>query len=172
MRPNNDEFNPLTDDDLRRMEEDDEFRRRVRSEVLRMQSGEADEDMERDREQERQERQESEAREARERKRRSALSWQIFSGSILTSRHVAGSYHYLVVIALMCLVSIMVMFWSLYTDSRYSRMERDVQLLRERSIRLQEELYRKTTHQAIREELAARGMELQDPHTTKAIVED
>jgi hypothetical protein len=72
----------------------------------------------------------------------------------------------------MCLVSIMVMFWSLYTDLQYSRMESDVQLLRERSIRLQEELHRKTTHQAIREELGRRGMNLQDPKRTKAVVED
>jgi hypothetical protein len=172
MIPHNDEFNPQTEEELRRLEEDEEFRRRVRQEVRRIQSGDADEDIERDIAEEQSEREEAEAAEERERKRRSALTWQIFSGSILTSRHVAGNYHYLVVIAVMCLLSIMVMFWSLYTDSRYSRMERDVQLLRERSIRLQEELYRKTTHQAIREELARRGMDLQDPKTTKAVVED
>lgn len=154
------------------MEEDEEFRRRVRSEVLRMQSGDADEDIERDREEEAEQQREAEEAEARERKRRSALTWQIFSGSILTSQNVASNYLYLVVIAVMCLLSIMVMFWSLYTDSRYSMMERDVQLLRERSIRLQEQLYNQTTHQAIREELARRGMNLQDPHTTKAVVQD
>lgn len=172
MRPYNDEFNPPTEEELRRQEEDDEFRRRVRDEVWRMQSGEADEDMERDREQREQEREEREANAEREKRRSSTLGWQFFSGAILTNRHIADSYRYLIVIAVMCLISIAVMFWSLHIDSRYSLMERDVQLLRERSIRLQERLYEKTTHQAIREELARRGMTLQDPSTTKAVVED
>ena len=167
-----DEFNPITEEELRRAEEDEEFRRRVRREVLRMHSGEADEDIERDREQEQQQQAEEQARAEAERKRRSRLTWQMISGTILTSRGVAGNYRYLIVIAVMCLLSIMVMFWSLYTDLQYSRMESDVQLLRERSIRLQEELHRKTTHQAIREELQRRGMNLQDPQRTKAVVED
>ena len=42
MKPYNDEFNPLTEEDLRRREEDEEFRRRVRQEVRRIQSGDAD----------------------------------------------------------------------------------------------------------------------------------
>lgn len=172
MIPYNDEFNPLTEEELRRQEEDEEFRRRVRDEVWRMQSGEADEDMERDREEREQEREEREASAEREKRHKSTLRWQFFSGSILTNRHIADSYRYLIVIAVMCLISIAVMFWSLHIDSRYSLMEREVQLLRERSIRLQEHLYEKTTHQAIREELARRGMTLQDPSTTKAVVED
>ena len=167
-----DEFNPITEEELRRTEEDEEFRRRVRREVLRIHSGEADEDIERDREQEQQQQAEEQARAEAERKRRSRLTWQMISGTILTSRGVVGNYRYFIVIAVMCLVSIMVMFWSLYTDLQYSRMESDVQLLRERSIRLQEELHRKTTHQAIREELGRRGMNLQDPKRTKAVVED
>jgi hypothetical protein len=39
MRPQDDEFNPLTEEELRRLAEDEEFRRRVRREVLRIQSG-------------------------------------------------------------------------------------------------------------------------------------
>jgi uncharacterized membrane protein YcjF (UPF0283 family) len=92
MKPYNDEFNPLTEEDLRRREEDEEFRRRVRNEVRRIQSGEAAEDIERDIEEEEQERQQAHEAEERERKKRSALRWMIFSGSILTSRHVAGNY--------------------------------------------------------------------------------
>ena len=85
---------------------------------------------------------------------------------------MAGNYRYLIVIAFLSLLSIMVMFWSLYTDMQHSHMEREVQLLRERSIRLQEQLYNQTTHQAIRDELARRGLNLQDPKTAKAVVED
>ena len=56
MKPQDDEFDPLSEEELRRLAEDEEFRRRVRREVLRMQSGEADEDIEADKEQEREER--------------------------------------------------------------------------------------------------------------------
>ena len=114
----------------------------------------------------------TEEEERKERKRRSGLKWQIFSGSILTSRGMADNYRYFAAIAVMCFISIVVMFAALYADMNYSRMENDVQLLRERSIRLQEQLYNQTTHQAIRDELARRGLNLQDPKTAKAVVED
>ena len=78
----------------------------------------------------------------------------------------------LAVIAVMSFLSIAVMFATLYADLRYSQAERDVQLLRERSIRLQEELHQKTTHQAVREELAKRGIDLRDPERTKTIVDN
>ena len=78
MTQYNDQFNPLTEEDLRRREEDEEFRRRVRNEVRRIQSGEAAEDIERDIEEEEQERQEAEQEQERERKKRSlrAVTWQ------------------------------------------------------------------------------------------------
>ena len=69
----NDEFNPLTEEEQRRLEEDEEFRRRVRNEVRRIQSGEAAEDIERDIEEEEQERQQAHEAEERERKRRDIL---------------------------------------------------------------------------------------------------
>ena len=43
--PQEDEFNPLSEEELREREEAEEFRRRVRREILRVQSGEADEDI-------------------------------------------------------------------------------------------------------------------------------
>ncbi|MBQ4539868.1 MAG: hypothetical protein IJA37_01670 [Alistipes sp.] len=172
MRPTNDFFNPVTEEELRRQQEDEEFRRRVRSEVRRIQSGEADEDIERDREAEAEAEAAEQAEQHRERKRRSRLSWQLISGSILTSQGVRDIYRYLAVIAVMSFLSIMVMFATLYADLRFSQVERDVQLLRERSIRLQEELHRKTTHQAVREELARRGIDLRDPERTKTVVDN
>ncbi|MBO4993506.1 MAG: hypothetical protein J6C60_04515 [Alistipes sp.] len=172
MRPTNDDFNPVTEEELRRQQEDEEFRRRVRSEVRRIQSGEADEDIERDREAEAEAEAAEQAELHRERKRRSRLSWQLISGSILTSQGVRDIYRYLAVIAGMSFLSIMVMFATLYADLRFSQVERDLQLLRERSIRLQEELHRKTTHQAVREELARRGIDLRDPERTKTVVDN
>ena len=63
-------------------------------------------------------------------------------------------------------------FAALYAALRYSRAEQDVQLLRERSIRLQEQLHRRTTHQAIRDSLAARGIDLRDPRQKTSVLEE
>ena len=69
-----DEFNPLSEEELREREEAEEFRRRVRREILRVQSGEADEDIARDREQEAEEQREREEAEQRTARKRSRLS--------------------------------------------------------------------------------------------------
>lgn len=172
MRPQSDEFNPLTEEELQAQRESEELDRRIRRMVVRVQSGEADEEIEEDRRLEEQEREQAEEQERKEHKRRSGLSWQIFSGTILTSRGMADNYRYFAAIAVMCFISIVVMFAALYADLSYSRMEQDVQLLRERSIRLQEQLYRRTTHQAVRDSLAARGIDLRDPRQKTAVVEE
>ena len=85
---------------------------------------------------------------------------------------VSKYYPYLLTIAGMFLLSIMVMFWSLHLDMRYSQLSREVQVLRERSIRLQEQRYRRTTHSAILEELHRRGIELYDPLAPGEIIEN
>lgn len=169
--PDNDEFDPLTEEELRQIEEDEEFRRRVRREIRRIQSGDADEDIERDIEEEEEQRREQEEQEERKKKKRSRLFWQLFSGNILINKSVADNYRYFAAIAVMCFISIAVMFMSLYADLRYSRLEREVQLVRERSIRLQEQLYNSTTHAAIKAELQQRGIPLQDPRKATEVVE-
>ena len=100
--PQEDEFNPLSEEELREREEAEEFRRRVRREILRVQSGEADEDIARDREQEAEEQREREEAEQRTARKRSRLFWQIFSGNILVNRSVAENYRYFAAIAVMC----------------------------------------------------------------------
>ena len=85
---------------------------------------------------------------------------------------MADNYRYFAAIAVMCFISIVVMFAALYADLRYSRAEQDVQLLRERSIRLQEQLHRRTTHQAIRDSLAARGIDLRNPRQKTSVLEE
>ena len=160
------EFDPITPEEQARREEEAEFARRVRREVRRMERGEADE------EREAAERAETEAREARERRRRSSTFWQLFSGSILVRKGVSKYYPYLLTIAGMFFLSIVVMFWSLHLDMRYTRLSREVQMLRERSIRLQEQRYQRTTHSAIVERLRERGIELYDPAVPGEIIEN
>ena len=62
MTAYNDDFNPLTEEEIAAQQENEDFLRRVRTEVRRMQSGEAQEDIERDIEIER----EAEAEQTRE----------------------------------------------------------------------------------------------------------
>ncbi len=166
------EFDPVTPEEQARRDAEAEFARRVRREVRRMESGEADEDIRRDEEEEALRRAEAEAREARERRRRSSMLWQLFSGSILVRRGVSRYYPYLLTIAGVFFLSIVVMFWSLHLDMRYTRLEREVQKLRERSIRLQEQRFQRTTHSAIIEQLHARGIDLYDPQTPGEIIEN
>ena len=168
----NDEFNPITEEELQAQRESEELDRRIRRMVVRVQNGEADEEIAEDRRLEEEERAKAEEEERKERKRRSGWRWQIFSGTILTSRGMADNYRYFAAIAVMCFISIVVMFAALYADLRYSRAEQDVQLLRERSIRLQEQLHRRTTHQAIRDSLAARGIDLRDPRQKTSVLEE
>ena len=168
----NDEFNPITEEELQAQRESEELDRRIRRMVVRVQSGEADEEIAEDRRLEEEERAKAEEEERKERKRRSGWRWQIFSGTILTSRGMADNYRYFAAIAVMCFISIVVMFAALYADLRYSRAEQDVQLLRERSIRLQEQLHRRTTHQAIRDSLVARGIDLRDPRQKTSVLEE
>lgn len=172
MTPVSDEFNPLTEEELQKQEQDKEFRRRVRDEVRRVQSGEAQEDIERDIEEEQAIEAEQQRQEARKRLKRSNLFYQLFSGSILQSSIVTRHYGHLIAIAVASLLSIMIMFATLYADIKYSRLEREVQLLRERSIRLREQLYQHTTHAAVVEELQKRGIKLQEPRKRRGIVEE
>ena len=165
------EFDPVTPEEQARREQDEEFARRVRREVLRMERGEAEEDIRADEEREAEERAEAEERERRESRRRASTFWQLFSGSILVREGVSKYYSYMLTIAGMFFLSIVVMFWSLHLDRRYSQLEREVQMLRERSVRLQQQRFRVTTHSAVVEQLRQRGIELYDPTVPGEIIE-
>ena len=142
-----------------------------RSEVLRIQRGEAEEDLAADREAEEAERRAEEVRRVKAERRAANPIFRLLSGSILVSRSVARNYPYLLTIAGMFFLNIVVLFWSLHLDLRYTRLERSVQKLREQSIRLEERRYRLSTHSAVVEELARRGIELSDPTEPVEIIE-
>ena len=151
------EFDPVNPEEEARRRQDEELARRVRREVLRIGRGEAD--MER----EAAERAEAEERENKERRRRASLVRQFFTGTILVREGVSRSYPYMLCMAVMLFASIFVMFMALRLDMRHTELEREVQKLRERSIRLEEERFRTTTHSAIVERLRQRNIPLYDP---------
>lgn len=157
------EFDPTTPEQEAQREQEKELARRIRREVRRMERGEADEEIQSDQEQEATEKAEREEAQHKETKRKASLIFQFFSGTILVRKGVSQYYPYMLCIAGMFFLSIAVMFWSLHLDMKYSRLEREVQMLRERSIRLQEQRYGRTTHSAITLELQKRGIELSDP---------
>ncbi len=164
------DFHPERQEEELRRQEEEALARRVRREVLRVQSGEADADIEADRQAE----EEAAAREAEERvrkeRRRNNPFYRLVSGTILVGEHASRSYPYLVTFAVMFFLNIVVLFWSLHLDLRYSRLEREVQKLRERSIRYEEQRYRMSTHSAVSRELELRGIHLQDPRTPGQII--
>ena len=151
------EFDPITPEEEAQRAQEAEFARRVRREVLRIERGEAEEEIRADLE-----------REAAEK----AEAWQLFSGTILVREGVSKYYPYMLSIAGMFFLSIAVMFTALHLDMKYTRLEREVQILRERSIRLQEQRYSRTTHSAIVERLRERGIDLSDPSAPGEIIEN
>lgn len=172
MNSKHDEFNPLSEEELEQRQADEKLERLIRSQIRRVQSGEADEQMRQEAEEEREQEQEQMREEARKRLKRSRLFWQLFSGNILVNRNVAENYRYFIAIAITSFVSIAVLFMALYAEDRFSKVEREVQLLRERSIRLQEQLFSRTTHAAIAKEVEERGLGLQEPRKSREVVED
>ena len=166
------EFDPVTPEELAERARDEELARRIRREVRRMQSGEADADLAADAEREAAEREERERHERRERRRRSSALWQLVSGSILVREGSGEYYRYLICIAAMFFLSIVVLFTSLHLDMRCSRLEAEVQLLRERAYRFESERFRRTSRTAVGEELRRRGIDLVDPLSPGRLIEE
>ena len=111
-------------------------------------------------------------RRARTVRRRKNPLFRFVSGTILVGEQATRYYPYLVTFAVLFFLNIMVLFWSLHLDRRYLRLEREVQKLRERSIRLEEQRYRITTHSAIVREIERRGLGLADPVRPGEIIDD
>lgn len=152
------------------LDRESEYARRVRREVRRVEGDGTDAaaapgepDGEPDDEEREAVRAAEEARRRKEERRSRSIVRQLFSGTILVREGVSRYYSNMACIAGMFFVNIVVMFWSLYVDRSYSRLESEVQALRERSVRLEEQRYRRTTHSAVAEELRRRGIELYDP---------
>ena len=165
------DFDYNSEEERLQQQQEQELLRKIRREVRRVRSGEADDQMREEEELERQEQQEREAEEERLRRRHSSWLWQMFSGSILVRSGVSRYYKYALAIAVMFFLSILTIFNALRLDKQFTQVESRTQLLRERSIRMQERRYRLTTHSAIVRRLKERGIDLQDANNTTEIIE-
>jgi hypothetical protein len=165
------DFNPNREREEQEAAEREALARTIRREVLRVNSGEADEELRAEREQMEAERQASEAEEEKSQRRNASIWRQMFSGRILVHDTVRENYRYIAIIAAMFLLSIAVLFWTLSLDITFARLDSEVQLLHERSIRLQEECYRRSSHSAIVERMQERDMNLYDPLRPNEVIE-
>lgn len=165
------ELDYRSEEERQREEQERELLRKIRREVRRVRSGEADEEIREDEAIEREEQRQREEAEARQRRRHSSWLWQMFSGSILMRSGVSRYYKYALAIAVMFFCSILTIFNALRLDKRFTQVEAETQLLRERSIRMQERRYRHTTHSAIVRRLKERGIDLRDSNNTTEIIE-
>ncbi len=165
------DLNPQSEADLLRQEQEAELARRIRREVRRVQSGEADAEMAAEREAEEAEQALRRAEAEREEQRTKSPLRGLITGNILRQEWLTVHYRYPLLIAAVFLLSIVVMFWSLRLDMAYTRTEREVQLLRERSLRLKEERSRMTSHSAVVEELKRRNIPLEDPLAPSEVID-
>ncbi len=148
-----------------------ELARKIRREVLRVQSGEAAEDIEREKAEAEALEHERKRAERMERRRKASAFWQLISGNILVNKGVARYYPQMIMVAVMFFLSIVVMFYSLHMDMRYSRLDREVQLLRERSLRLQSERFQQSSNSAIKSKLEKRGIKLEEAVEPSTIID-
>ncbi len=164
-------------------EADAELARRIRAEVLRVQSGEGMSDEERaeaeaDVAEERErvsmaiaeEAEQKRQKDEEEERAKSNIWVALMSGRIFLHEGVVKYYSHLLLIAVLTFVSIFVMFWSLGIDMKHSAMDHEVQLLRERSIRLRELSYSRSSHSAVVKELERRGIGLKDARTPSMMI--
>lgn len=166
------DFDPNAEERRLEEERDQELARRIRREVLRVGSGEADEDIRADRDRDEAEEARRKEAERQQSRRQGSLLWGLVTGGVIGREWLARHYRYPLLIAGIFFVSIFIMFWALRLDVKYTRLEHEVQLLRERSIRLEEQRYRLTTHSAVVEQLRARGIPLSDPLAPGEIIDD
>lgn len=161
MKEYDEEYLTPSPEERREQEQREEIKRIVRGEMRRVETGEADEDIAEDI------RREQEQQEEAERKNRHPRWLQgirlFLTGEILIDSEISRFYNYASYIALMFFLSIVTLFAALRLEMRRDGLEREVELLHERSIRMKELRYNMSSHSAIVERLRARGIELYDP---------
>lgn len=170
------EIDPSFREERERVAADAERDRRIRQEVVRVLSGAAEEDLAEDeRLRAEQEAAEEEERKREERRRNSWLNkWfrALFTGEILTNEETRHIYPYLMFVAGMFFLSIFILFSALRLDIKRSRLQDELRVLQEQSVRQSEQLYRATSRNAIIEQSKARGLNLEELPTQTYIIDN
>ncbi len=170
------EIDPSFREERERAAEDAERNRRIRQEVVRVLSGAAEDDLAED-ERLRQEQEAAEAEEREAEERRQNSWWNttlkaLFTGEILTKEKIQHIYPYLMFVAGMFFLSIFILFTALRLDIKRSRLQDELRVLQEQSIRQSEQLYKATSRSAIIEQSKARGLNLEELPTQTYIIDN
>lgn len=164
-------FDPEAVEREKQAKEEERMRRRIRREIIRVNQGERDEEIEA--EKERMAEEEREAEEAKEQERRSqrSIMKNITTGNFLTSEGAQQYFPYLIAIAAMCFFSIFLTFMSLNADRECRILEERASVLRERSVLVEEERYGISSKHEIQRMLNERGIELIDLKNNSRLIE-
>lgn len=165
-----DESEYFTDsqEEIAEREAQEAMRRLVRTEIRRVHSGEADDDIANDIAIE----QEQERLEKRGKKRAAWVTKieSLFTGDILLAEEASRVYNFLILLGVIFLISIFAIFTTFQQEIHRSELQVEVKLLKERAIRISESRSQQTSHSAILNRLKERGIELEDPTTTPIIL--
>ncbi len=154
-----------------RRKKDEEFRKRMREEIIRVSSGDAQEDIERDKAEHEAKEQQRIEREKSEKRREANPVWLIISGNVLLHDHVRKGYRYMGILAILFFLGIVTMFASLHLDLHYGKLSSQLLILRERSLKMQSERFSKSSHSEISRQLKERNIEIYDPTKPRIIIE-
>ena len=160
------EFLTPSPEEIRQQEREEEIRRIARTEIRRVQSGEADEDIAEDLRREAEE----QANTKKPLPRWVSLLLSITTGEILIKENVMRGYNHLFIIALLFLGSIVLLFSSLHLEIKRDRLSKEVTLLHERAVRTKEQFNKQTSHSAIVERLRERGIKLCENEASSLII--
>lgn len=158
-----DESEYFTDsqEEIAEREAKEALRRMVRTEIRRVQTGAADADIAEDIAREEEEKRANEAK-SQKTPRWFALMANFMTGNILLAEEAKRIYNILTLLGAIFFTSIITIFWSLQQDLRYSALEKEVSLLKERAIRTSEACNAQTSHTAILQQLEMRGIDIGD----------
>jgi hypothetical protein len=165
------DFNPNAEAERQAAERDAELARKIRSEVIRVQRGEAEADLKADRDAEAEARAEVRRAQRIEHWYNTNAWWLIFSGRILIHKDFSAYYRYFICVAICSFLSISVLFMGLYWDLKCNHLDREVRALRVRSAQMSKQCATTTSYSAIVRALAEQGVPLCDPEEPNRILE-
>ena len=169
--PEEESFDPEGIAERRRQDEEERLSRRIRREIIKVSSGESDEEIEAEKQRMAEEEAEREAEEARQQRRNGSIIINIFTGGFLSSDSAGIYYRMLIAIAVMCFLSIVLTFLSLNASNEYRRKEHMVTTLHERSVVKDEQRYGLSSKSAIQERLLEHNIELVDLSKNSRLIE-
>ena len=160
--PEEESYDPEGIAELRRQEEEERLNRRIRREIIRIESGESDEAIEQERQRMEEEEEERKATEERKARRSRSILFNLFTGGFLSTDGATKYYRMLIAIAAMCFICIFLTFLSLNADREYRLLEKHAVVLRERAIIFEDRKYSISTREEVNRLLEKQGIELKD----------